>query len=224
MTHPKMTLDDLRAVRPAWQELASPTQLAEAFERFVQLGWRCGYGDTPAEINVSELEEADLWICVVVGGTSLKSSDPDGAHLFADAAAREYTDRLRRFRDAATSALDWLEKLPRGPRSYLVARLQCPKGKRLAEMYCLPIDSAPVRDSGGLRLLIAPTNRGKIASIGVDGTAGTQWAHAARAWWYISDDDVWDLRCRCCPRPDDGVRAHDFLSEDTERGYSVVLV
>jgi hypothetical protein len=224
VTRPKMTLDDLRAARPAWQEPASPTQLAEGVERFIQLAWRCGYGDTPAEISVSELDEADLWMCVVVGGASLKPSDPAGAQLFADAAAREYADRVGRFRDAAATALDWLENLPRGPRSYLVARLQGPNRKQLANLYCLPKDSAPVRDSGGLRLLIAPTRRGKIARIGADGTAGTRWAHAARAWWYISDDDVWDLRCKCCPRPDDGVRAHDFLSENTGRGYSVVLI
>ncbi len=219
-----MTLDELRAARLAWREPAGPTPLAEALERFVRLAWRCGYGDTPAEISVSDLGEADLWVCVVVGGTSLKASDPDSAHAFADAAAREYTDRLRRFRGAAGSALDWLENLPLGPRSYLVARLQCPKGKQLANLYCLPKDSAPVRDSGGLRLLIAPTRRGKIVGIGAAGTAGTRWARAARAWWYISDDDVWELGCKCCPRPDGGVRAGDFLSDDPHPGYSTVLL
>lgn len=219
-----MTLAQLRAARPMWQEPARPTPQAEAVELFVQLAWRCGYGDTPAEISISDLGEADLWVCAVVGGTHLKPSDPDGAHAFADAAAREHIDRVRRFRDAAATALDWLENLPRGSRSYLVARLQCPQGKRLANLYYLPKNSAPVRDSGGLRILIEPTRRGKIARIGADGVARTRWARAAPAWWYISDDDVWDLRCKCCPRPDDGVRAGDFLSGDPRSGYSVVLL
>jgi hypothetical protein len=221
---PKMTLDELRAARPAWQEPGSPTPLADAVKHFVRLAWRCGYGDTSAEMSISDLEEADLWICVVVGGTRLTSSDPDGAHAFAEAVAHEYTDQVRRFRDAATSALDWLNSLPRGPRCCLVACLRCPQDKLLANLYLLPKDSAPVDDSGGLRLLIEPKYRGKIASIGPDGTAGTQWARAARAWWYISDDDVWDLACRCCRLPKGGVRAGDFMSKDADRGYRAVLL
>ncbi len=191
-----MTLDELRAARPVWHQAAAPIAQAEAVERFVQLALRCGYGDTQAEMSISDLREADLSLCVVVGGTWLKSSDPGGAHIFADAAALEYTDRLRRFREAAVSALGWLEKLPRGARSCLVARLQCPKHKLLANLYCLPKDSAPVHDSGGFRLLIAPARRGKIASIGADGIARTRWARAAPAWWYITDDDIWELHCR----------------------------
>jgi hypothetical protein len=218
------TLRELRAARPVPAEPATPTPQAEGVERFIQLAWHCGYGDTPAEISVCDLADADLWVCVVVGGAWLKPSDPDGAHAFADAAAHEYTDRVRRFRDAAATALDWLETLPRGPRSYLAARLQCPKHKQLANLYLLPKDSAPVRHSGGLRLLIVPTRRGKIARIGAEGTAGTRWARAAAAWWYISDDDVWELGCKCCPRPDGGVRAGDFLSpERPHRGYGIVL-
>ncbi len=223
MSRPKMTMAELLAARPVWREPGKPLPLSKAVERFVQLAWRCGYGDEPAEMTTSDLSEADLWVCVVIGGTQLKPSDPDGSHAFAKAAAGEYTERVRRFRDAAVAALDWLEKLPRGPGSYLVACLRCPGGKRLANMYCLPKDSAPVRDSGGLRLLIAPTKRGKISSIGPDGRAGTRWARAAHAWWYVSDDDVWELRCRCCPRPDGGVRAGDFFSV-TRSNYSVVLV
>lgn len=219
----KMTLDELRAARPPWLEPGAATPLAEAVKHFVQMAWRCGYGDAPAEIGISELGEADLWVCVVVGGTQLKSSDPDGTHAFAEAAAREYTDRVLRFRDAAPSALEWLENLPRGSRSHLVGRLQCPKGKLLANLYCLPKDSEPVRDSGGLRLLIAPTRRGKISSIGSNGKAGTRWARAARAWWYVSDDDVWELRCKCCPRPDGGVRAGDFFGA-ARNDYTVVLI
>ncbi|GAB4621093.1 hypothetical protein MAHJHV61_09800 [Mycobacterium avium subsp. hominissuis] len=224
MTHSKMTLDELRAARPVWLDPGDPISIPDAVERFVQLAWRCGYGETPAVTAISELSEVDLSLCVVVGGTWLKSADPDGAHAFADAAAREHLHRVRRFRDAAAAALTWLEKLPRGSRYYLVARLQCPKGKQLANLYCLPKDSPPVHDSGGLRLLIAPTRRGQVTSLGVDGTVGTRWARAAHAWWYISDDDLWDLRCRCCPRPDGGVRARDFLSNDTRHGYNAVLL
>lgn len=222
MATPKMTLDELRATRPVWLEPGSPIPIRDAVERFVQLAWRCGYGATPAEISVSDLEENDIWMCVVVGGTQLSPSDPDGAHAFSAAVADEHIDRVRRFRDAATLALKWLDDLPRGPRSYLVRRLQCPKGKLLANLYCLPKDSEPVVDSGGLRLLIAPTGRGEIASIGPDGTAGTLWARAARAWWYVSDDDGWDLHCRCCRLPEDGIRARDFLTKDAERGYRAV--
>jgi hypothetical protein len=72
-------------------------------------------------------------------------------------------------------------------------------------------------------MLIEPTRRGKIASIGADGVARTRWARASRAWWYITDDDVWDLGCKCCPHPDGGVRAGDFFSGDAGRGYSIVL-
>ena len=215
-----MTLAELRALRPVWRDGSTLTP-DEVIRRFVQLAWRCGYGEAPAEMALADLDGAELGMCGVAG-VWLKPSDPDGVQAFANDAAREYRSRVGRYQDAAPSALDWLVNLPRGPRSYLVAHLRCPKGKLLAQLYCLPEDSAPVRDSGGHRLLIEPTNRGQLTQIGVKSNAATP--DTGTAWWYISDDDVWDLRCKCCPRPDGGVRARDFLIHGTDdRGHRLVL-
>jgi hypothetical protein len=127
---------------------------------------------------------------------------------------------MGRFR-SAPAALQWLDAHPDAARVALVARLYCPKRKRLAELYCLPEDCPPVRDSGGYRLLIVPTSRGRLSALG--GMA-TNTRKPGAAWWYIDDRDVWDLRCKCCPHPDGGIRAADFLSDDPPTGYSTVLL
>jgi hypothetical protein len=147
-----MTLDELRALRPAWCE--GPTLTPdEVMDRFVQLAWRCGYGEAPAEMSLEDLDNAELGMCGVTGSW-LKPSDPDGARAFANDAAREYLSQVGRYQDAAPRALEWLRQNSDVEKTYLVARLLCPKDKLLARMYCPPEYIVPVRDSG-LRLLIA---------------------------------------------------------------------
>jgi hypothetical protein len=221
-----VSLDELRGLRPAWREGQSLTR-DELLKRFVELAWRCGYNEAPAELTLDEIDSPELGMCAMVGVWLEDAPDtPEtrAAAAFANDGARVYMDQVGRFRYAATAALEWLKRHEQIAKTYLVARLQCPKGKALARMYCLPKNSAPVRDSGGLRLLIEPNSRGNVTSLGPNGTAGTRWARDAGAWWYISDDDVWELRCKCCPRPDGGVRAGDFLGEDAGRGYTAVLL
>jgi hypothetical protein len=137
------------------------------------------------------------------------------------AAHRRFIKQLRARFESAPAALRWLLDHPDAARAALVARLYCPKRKRLAELYCLPKDGPPVRHPDGLRLLIVPTSRGRLSALGgmANNTRGP-----GVAWWYISDDDVWDLRCKCCPHPDGGIRAAEFLSDDPPTGYSTVLL
>jgi hypothetical protein len=226
VTRTKMTLEELRALRQIWRGSESLNR-DDVLRRFVELSWRCGYGDAPAEMTLDEIKSTDLGMCGAVGVWLDDAPDtPEVRALtaFANDAARTYLNQVGRFRTAATAALEWLKQNDRIAKTYLVARLSCPRGKILARTYCLPEDIVPVRDSGGHRLLIEPNSRGNVTSLGPKGTAGTRWARRAGAWWYISDDDVWELRCKCCPRPDGGVRAGDFLGVGAQRGYTAVLL
>jgi hypothetical protein len=149
--------------------------------------------------------------------------DDDEATAAADLARIRET--LAGYARSAPAALQWLRSHPDAARSALVARLYCPKRKRIAELYCLPEDLPgdfpPVRHPNGYRLLIVPTNRGRLSALA--GMANNTRKPGA-AWWYITDDDVWDLRCKCCPHTDSGIRAADFLSGDPPTGYSTVLL
>jgi hypothetical protein len=207
---PKVTLDELRTLRPVWYQPES-IRLEDTVNRFAYMGV---HGVNPADLPTSEL-------MAVLGGAFLVApSDPDDMVAFANAVAREYSSRVKRSQASAPAALAWLERNSDIMKAYLVARLFCPRGKRLAQMYCLPKDAALVRDSDGCRLLIKPTGRGRLAAMA---GSSKRTRSTGVAWWYMSDDDVWDLRCKCCPRPDGGVRARDFLIVDGGRGYSVVL-
>ena len=125
---------------------------------------------------------------------------------------------------APRAALDWLQRSQRVASEYVVARLACPRGKLLARIYLLPKDCEPVVNastSGPFRLLVVPTNRGKVAALVGDPKISRD---HGEAWWWMSLDDLWDLRCKCCPRPDGGVRARDFLDDEPRRGYRAVLI
>jgi hypothetical protein len=173
---------------------------------------------SPADLSTYELLE-------VVGGAIL-ASDPDDvdpdAVAFAHAVLREYGSRIARVQESGPAALAWLQRNDQVARSYLVARLRCPRNTVLAQLYCLPKEIAPVNDSDGLRLLIVPNGKGRLSRL--TGKPEGQQRSPGVAWWYVTDDDVWDLGCRCCRIPKGGVRARDFLSEDADRGYSVVLM
>ena len=170
MNQPKMTLEELRALRPVWR--------------------------------ASELVQIEVEIPVATDN------------------ARAHEVLAGRFR-SAPAALQWLHNHPAAARAALAARLYCPKRKRLAELYCLPEDCPSVADSGGYRLLIVPTSRGRLTGPG--GNVNNI-RKPGEAWWYVSDDDVWELRCKCCPHPDGGIRAADFLSDNPATGYSTVLL
>jgi hypothetical protein len=134
---------------------------------------------------------------------------------------RAFLDKVDNHFGSAAQALEWLRRTEGVTNEYRVARLFCPNGKKLGELYCLPKGSPPVVNAGGHRILVVPTSRGRLAAVG--GDEGND-RDPGEAWWYLSDDDVWDLRCRCCPRPDGGVRAGDFLGEHPARGFTVVLL
>ena len=207
-----MTLDELRALRPRWQQPGPPTPIEDVVERFCQF---CLRGANPADLTDEDL--------MAIFGAVLvldQPSVPDAAKDFAEAVAREYADRVKRHQGAAAAALNWIEQSERITQSHLVAWLRCPQRELMATMYYLPKNIEPGRDSGGLRLLIKPTKRGGLSRIGVRPNAAIP--ARAVAWWYVSDDDVWDLGCKKCLRPVGGIRAGDFLGEGG-RGYSVVL-
>ena len=131
-------------------------------------------------------------------------------------------DFMERHYTSPRDAQGWLQRNSKIARTYLVAKLLCPKGKRLADLYCLPKDAQPVADSRlGLRLLVVPSNRGRLGALNGD-PKNTRVSGAA--WWCLSLDDVWELQCKCCPRPDGGVRARDFLDDDAHHSYSIVLI
>ena len=182
VNRPKMTLDQLRALRPVWHPVE------------------------PVVVTISEATDSD---------------DSDEAADLAAANIMAIADGLRHRRASAAAALHWLHQTDTVARAYLVARLYCPNGKRLADLYCLPENCLPVRDSGGHRLLVVPTSRGRLTALAGDANNTRK---SGAPWWYISDDDVWDLRCKCCPHPDGGIRAADFLSDDPPTGYSTVLL
>ncbi|MGH3968274.1 MAG: hypothetical protein ACRDTV_09235 [Mycobacterium sp.] len=213
MRVPKMTLDDLRALRPVWAQ-GERTEIAEAVRRFCAAGV---HGVKPADLPTADLMK-------LLGGAALaRPPAPPEAQAFADAVCREYAARIARSQSSAPAALAWLGRNERVGATYLVAHLRCPKGKLLAGMYCLPKDIAPVHDSDGFRLLIVPSARGQLAAIAGNPRSTRP---AGSAWWYISDDDVWELRCKCCPHPDGGVQARDFLAGETRTrpGYTAVLL
>lgn len=206
-----MTLAELRALRPAWREpaLLDPAGAVDQFAETLRRG-----------VNLAELTDTDL-ATLFAAAVLVGSSAPAEAAAFAEDVAHEYVARDGRYRASAPTALAWLRRNDRVAATYLVGRLFCANGKRLADLYCLPEDAAPVSDSGGYRLLIVPTRRGRLAEVGVRPSAATP--DRGAAWWYISDDDVWDLGCKCCRRPEGGVRAADFLDDDQHSVYSVVL-
>ncbi len=60
-----------------------------------------------------------------------------------------FVDRGHRHFASAASAMEFLHQSDRVARTYLAARLLCPKGKRLAKLYCLPAHVESVADAGG---------------------------------------------------------------------------
>ncbi len=215
-----MTLAQLRAARPSRAAQATMGDeydldaVSAYMERFAYFGVR---GTNPAELSDDEL--MTIFPVVALVGDS---DDPEHRPLvaFADAVAHEFDSRMRRHQAAAPAALAWLNRNDKAAKTYLVAWLYCPNEKQLARMYCLPKDIPPVHDSGGHRLLIVPNRRGRLSALG---GSMKRTRKPGVAWWYMSDDDVWDLGCKCCRRPDGGVRARDFLSDDPRPGYRTVL-
>jgi hypothetical protein len=119
-------------------------------ERFAHFGAR---GVNPAELSDDQLMTI-LPVVALVGDSDDPEHKPRVA--FAEAVAHEVDSRIRRHQAAAPAALAWLNRNDQVGKTYLVARLYCPKGKQLARMYCLPKDVGPTQDSGGHRLLIVP--------------------------------------------------------------------
>ena len=212
-----MTLDELRAARPVPHNLRGEydfNAVSAYMEWFAYFGVR---GVNPAELSDDELMTI-LPVVALVGD----SDDPEHKPMvaFAEAVAHEFDSRMRRRRDAAPAALAWLNRNDKANKTYLVAWVYCPKEKQLARIYYLPKDIGPAQDSGGHRVLIVPNKRGRLSALG---GSGKRTRKPGVAWWYMSDDDVWDLGCKCCRRPAGGVRAGDLLSDDPHPGYHIVL-
>jgi hypothetical protein len=207
----KMTLDELRALIPT--ELKPKRITAE--EAIEQFCWHGLNRTDPASLS------DDVLMTLLMGSAAGLDPDEDSPELaeitaYANAVAREVSARV----DSPKTALAWLQRNERVAKAYLALRLFCPKGKRLGELYCLPED-AEYPGKAGFRLLVVPSRRGRVTALVGDPKKSRR---PGVAWWYMSDDDVWDFRCRCCPRPDGGVRAGDFLGVDKRRGYTAVLL
>lgn len=208
---PKMTLERLRSLRPT--PLRGTEHMTES--ESVALFCQCG----AQERDPSALSDADLQR-IVHAALIAGMKTPDEQHEIA-VYARRVLDEYSRRVDSAANALAWLRRNESVARTYLAAKLLCPKGKRLADLFCLP-ESAHYAGKSANRLLIVPNNRGQVRALAGDSrisrTPGT-------CWWYVSDEDRWDLRCKCCPRPDSGVLAADFFApQGSLSGYTAVLV
>lgn len=204
----KMTIDEVRALVPSVLEPTSITA-NEATEAFC---WHGAHRSEPSSLS------DDLLMTLLMGSIGVANQSECLPYIvaYADAVAHEIAARI----DSPKAALAWLLRNEQVARTYLVARLFCPKGKKLADLYCLP-KSAVYQGKSIFRLLVVPTSRGRVIALVGDEKKSRK---PGIAWWYMSNEDVWDLRCKCCPRPDGGVRAGDFLEQGRDHGYTAVLV
>jgi hypothetical protein len=208
---PKMTLDQLQALRPPTLHGTERMTESESFALFCEYGVQ---GRDPSNLSDGELQR--ITYAALMAGMKT----PDEKHEIAAYARRVLDEHFHRA-GSAGNALKWLQRNEKVERTYLVAKLLCPKGKRLADLFCLP-ESADYAGKSTNRLLVVPTGRGKASALAGDARASRK---QGACWWYVSDEDRWDLRCKCCPRPDAGVLAADFFApRGTLSGYRAVLL
>ena len=123
MGAPKMTLDELRALRPVWAEPQHPIPIKDAVAHFAESMLR---GVEPAKLQTDELMK------IFGGSVLLSASDaPPDVHdetlaavrTFSDAVAREYSSRIQRSQASGPAALAWLTANP-GPSTRLAVQQQ----------------------------------------------------------------------------------------------------